>query len=157
LLAVTERGICQLSFVQGTDREAALSLLRADWAEAELTEAPERTGPIVRRIFVPDQVEALPLSLHLRGTNFQLKVWEALLRLPPGELTSYERIAAEIGRPGATRAVGNALAHNPVAYLIPCHRVIRKLGQFGEYRHGPLRKQALLGWEMAHRQQTIPE
>lgn len=157
LLAVTERGICQLSFVQGTDREAALSLLRADWARAELAEAPERTGPFVRRIFAPDQVEALPLSLHLRGTNFQLKVWEALLRLPPGELTSYERIAAEIGRPGATRAVGNALAHNPVAYLIPCHRVIRKLGQFGEYRHGPLRKQALLGWEMAHRQQTIPE
>jgi AraC family transcriptional regulator of adaptative response/methylated-DNA-[protein]-cysteine methyltransferase len=154
LLALTERGICHLSFVQGDDRSAALALLKIDWPRAQLVEAPERTAPFAKRIFTFKTGESTPLNLHLRGTNFQLKVWEALLRIPPGELTSYERIAAEIGRPGATRAVGNALAHNPVAYLIPCHRVIRKLGDFGNYRHGPLRKQALLGWEMARKDET---
>ena len=90
-----------------------------------------------------------PLRLHLRGSNFQIKVWEALLRIPPGSVTTYEAIAAGIGQPTAARAVGNAVGHNPVAVLIPCHRVIRKLGGFGNYRYGAVRKQALLGWEMS--------
>ena len=85
----------------------------------------------------------------LRGTNFQLKVWEALLRIPPGHVTTYEGIAAQIGSPGAVRAVGTAVARNPIPVLIPCHRVIRKLGAFGQYRYGQVRKRALLGWERA--------
>jgi AraC family transcriptional regulator of adaptative response/methylated-DNA-[protein]-cysteine methyltransferase len=89
------------------------------------------------------------LRLHLRGTNFQIKVWEALLRIPPGSVTTYGGIADQVGRPGATRAVGSAVGRNPVAVLIPCHRVIRKLGEFGGYRYGSARKKALLGWELS--------
>jgi AraC family transcriptional regulator of adaptative response/methylated-DNA-[protein]-cysteine methyltransferase len=88
-----------------------------------------------------------PLTLHLRGTNFQLKVWEALLQIPTGAVTSYEGLAERIGQPTASRAVGTAVGHNPVAVLIPCHRVIRKVGEFGNYRYGAVRKKALLAYE----------
>jgi AraC family transcriptional regulator of adaptative response/methylated-DNA-[protein]-cysteine methyltransferase len=88
--------------------------------------------------------------VHLRGTNFQLKVWEALLDVPPGSVTTYGDIAVRIGRPNAMRAVGTAVGHNPVPVLIPCHRVIRKVGEFGNYRYGALRKKALLAREMAY-------
>jgi AraC family transcriptional regulator of adaptative response/methylated-DNA-[protein]-cysteine methyltransferase len=91
-----------------------------------------------------------PLNVHLRGTNFQLKVWEALLQIPAGAVTTYEGIAARIGNPGATRAVGTAIGHNPIAVLIPCHRVIRKVGEFGNYRYGALRKKALLAREFVN-------
>ena len=90
-----------------------------------------------------------PLTLHLRGTNFQLKVWEALLAIPAGSVTTYEGIASRIGKPAATRAVGTAVGNNPIAVLIPCHRVIRKVGEFGNYRYGALRKKALLAREFA--------
>jgi AraC family transcriptional regulator of adaptative response/methylated-DNA-[protein]-cysteine methyltransferase len=89
------------------------------------------------------------LNVHLRGTNFQLKVWEALLQIPAGEVTTYAGIASRIGNPNATRAVGTAVGHNPIAVLIPCHRVIRKVGEFGNYRYGALRKKALLAREFA--------
>jgi AraC family transcriptional regulator of adaptative response/methylated-DNA-[protein]-cysteine methyltransferase len=85
----------------------------------------------------------------LNGTNFQIKVWEALLLVPPGYLMSYEDVAYSIGVPKASRAVGNAVANNPIPVIIPCHRVIRKSGEFGKYRYGTARKKALLGWEMA--------
>ena len=88
-----------------------------------------------------------PLNVHLRGTNFQLKVWEALLQVPLGAVTTYSGIAARIGKPNALRAVGTAVGHNPIAVLIPCHRVIRKVGEFGNYRYGELRKKALLARE----------
>ena len=88
-----------------------------------------------------------PLTLHLRGTNFQLKVWEALLQIPAGSVSTYEGIASRIGNPNALRAVGTAVGHNPIAVLIPCHRVIRKAGEFGKYRYGALRKKALLARE----------
>ena len=91
----------------------------------------------------------LSLNLYLNGTNFQIKVWEALLRIPPGAVTSYQGLAEQAGHPGASRAVGTALGRNPIAILIPCHRVIRKLGEFGNYRYGVTRKKALLGWEAA--------
>jgi AraC family transcriptional regulator of adaptative response/methylated-DNA-[protein]-cysteine methyltransferase len=87
------------------------------------------------------------LNVHLRGTNFQLKVWEALLQIPSGAATTYEGIASRIGKPAAMRAVGTAVGHNPIAVLIPCHRVIRKAGEFGNYRYGALRKKALLARE----------
>ena len=146
LLALTGRGICFLAFVEN-DRSTALEHLRGTWANAHLSESPSRIAPIVERIFSPDSAE--PIPVHLRGTNFQIKVWEALLRLPPGEVTTYQALAGQVRSPGAARAVGNAVAHNPLAYLIPCHLVLLKTGHFGNYRYGSTRKKAILGWEMA--------
>jgi len=146
LLALTERGICFLAFVEN-NRSTALDQLRGTWPNARLSESPSRTAPVVERIFSPNH--AVPILVHLRGTNFQIKVWEALLRLQPGDVTSYQALAEQIGLPGAARAIGNAVAHNPLAYLIPCHRVLQKTGHFGNYRYGSSRKKAILGWEMA--------
>jgi AraC family transcriptional regulator of adaptative response/methylated-DNA-[protein]-cysteine methyltransferase len=154
LLALTGRGICFLGFVEG-DRKTALDQLRSDWTNARLQEDPSRTAPLVESIFTslagtsPAHHEPGSFSLHLRGTNFQIKVWEALLRLPPGAVTSYEVLAGQVGSVKSARAVGNAVARNPVAFLIPCHRVLQKAGGFGNYRYGPARKQAMLGWELA--------
>jgi len=146
LLAITGRGICFLAFVE-TDRDSALEQLKQTWANAAFSEDPARTAPFVEKIFNPSS--SVPIPLHLRGTNFQIKVWEALLRLSPGQVTSYESLAEQVCTSRAARAVGNAVAHNPVAYLIPCHRVLQKSGNFGNYHYGPVRKKAILGWEMA--------
>ncbi len=148
LLALTGRGICFLAFVEN-ERSSALEQLKLTWPNAAFSESPSQTAPVVERIFSPGAV-AEPIPVHLRGTNFQIKVWEALLRLPPGALTSYQALAEQVHAPGAARAVGNAVAHNPLAYLIPCHRVLQKSGHFGNYRYGSSRKKAILGWEMAH-------
>ena len=155
LLAMTERGICFLAFID-VDRKKALQDLKQDWPNADLQENAGRTGPVVRQIFRPvkekAETEPIPLTLHLRGTNFQIKVWEALLSLPEGQLTSYEALAARMNHPHSARAVGNAVGHNPVAYLIPCHRVLKKTGEMGRYRYGETRKMAIVGWEMAHKE-----
>ena len=144
LLALTERGICFLAFVD-SDHSSALEALRHSWPNAALTEVPARTEPVVDRIFSSNS--STSLALHLRGTNFQIKVWEALLRLPPGGVTTYQALAEQLQSSRAARAVGNAVARNPVAYLIPCHRVLQKTGHFGNYRYGPARKKAILLWE----------
>jgi len=146
LLAATARGICFLAFVSDGDRQRALDEMKGDWENATLVEDSARTESFVENIFSPQA--GTHLTLHLRGTNFQIKVWEALLRLPPGEVTSYEELAARIGNPRAARAVGSAVAHNPVAYVIPCHKVLRKVGEFGNYRYGPARKKAMLVRDM---------
>jgi len=148
LLGVTERGICHLGFVQTSEGDA-LDELVSYWRRAEVIEDHGATAPLVDAVFRLGLQPSAPLRLMLRGTNFQLKVWEALLRIPPGMVASYEGIAVRIGAPRAVRAVGTAVASNPVPVLIPCHRVIRKLGTFGEYRYGQTRKRALLGWEQA--------
>ena len=163
LLALTERGISDFIFVEGGDEEGALGLLRSRWRKADLRQDQRQTQPIVRRVFsalarsesAPLSIPpALPLSLYLRGTNFQIKVWQALLRIPPGFVCSYEDIARAIGKPvSAARAVGNAVGANPVSYIIPCHRVIQKMGLTGNYRWSPIRKKAILGWEAARRYQ----
>ncbi len=151
LLATTERGISNLIFVQRQDREAAVRELRRSWRQAQLVEDPEATAPLAEQLVESLQGDPeTPLALHLTGTNFQIKVWEALLRIPLGSVTTYEEIAAAIGRPTAARAVSNAVGANPIPVLIPCHRVIRKTGDFGGYHYGTARKKALLGWEMAH-------
>jgi len=98
-----------------------------------------------------------PLRLYLSGTNFQIKVWEALLQIPAGSVVSYENVAIHIGMPGASQAVGNAISKNPIPVLIPCHRVIRKSGELGDYRWGANRKKAILGWEMAKLDLISPE
>ena len=144
LVAVTERGICHLGFVQ-TSEGAAIDKLVADWKNARMIEDHRSTAPLIEPIF--DAGSHGRLNIHLRGTNFQLKVWEALLQIPSGAVTTYEGLAERIGQPTASRAVGTAVGHNPIAVLIPCHRVIRKVGEFGNYRYGAPRKKALLAYE----------
>lgn len=149
LIAVTARGVCHLGFVPPEGRRAALAELKAEWPRALIEEAPRATAPLARRLFRRGNGHASGIDLHLRGTNFQIKVWEALLRIPPGGVVSYEDVARCIHAPRAVRAVANAVAHNPVGWLIPCHRVIRKSGALGGYRWGETRKKALLAWEAA--------
>jgi AraC family transcriptional regulator of adaptative response/methylated-DNA-[protein]-cysteine methyltransferase len=151
LLAVTDKGICGLAFTQTGDREQALGDLRVRWPAATFVEDADLTRPFVSRIFSPADQPGQPLPLFLKGTNFQLQVWQALLRVPPGAVVSYDDLAAAIGRPGAARAVGAAVGQNPISYVIPCHRVIRKVGLIGDYHWGKARKKAMLGLEAAYR------
>ena len=147
LIATTERGVCHLSFVQTSEGDAIDNLV-ADWKQARMIEDHRCTVHLIEPIFdLRYNHRGKPLNVHLRGTNFQLKVWEALLQIAAGEVTTYAGIASSIGKPNATRAVGTAVGHNPIAVLIPCHRVIRKVGEFGNYRYGALRKKALLARE----------
>ena len=150
LLAVTGRGICGLSFVPGGKRRHVLKELRERWKGAALLEAPGTTQPFVHRLFCKSKErQRKPVQLLVKGTNFQIKVWEALLKIPEGSVISYEDLARAIGKPTASRAVGNAVARNPIAYIVPCHRVIKQAGVIGNYHWGMERKKALLGWEWA--------
>jgi AraC family transcriptional regulator of adaptative response/methylated-DNA-[protein]-cysteine methyltransferase len=146
LIGVTEHGICHLSFVQTSEGDAIDAFVN-EWKQAQMFEDHSVTAPLVEPIFDLSQRGNPSMQLHLRGTNFQLKVWEALLNISAGAVTTYEGVASMIGVPGAMRAVGTAIGHNPVAVLIPCHRVIRKIGEFGNYRYGAPRKKALLARE----------
>lgn len=144
-IGLTERGICHLRFL---DRDAdPLEELRDEWPAAALVEDREAARSRLESLAHP----RAPIRLWLKGTNFQLKVWEALLRVPEGELVSYASLARATGMPTAVRAVASAVAANPVAWLVPCHRVIRSSGVLGQYRWGPERKAALIGWEAARR------
>jgi AraC family transcriptional regulator, regulatory protein of adaptative response / methylated-DNA-[protein]-cysteine methyltransferase len=151
LVAATPRGVCAIRFVAG-GAEDEIDRLAAEWPGAELVCDVAATAGLAREAFRRESGAALPL--YVRGTNFQLQVWKALLSVPEGAVVSYEELAERIGRPTAVRAVAGAVAANPVAYLIliPCHRVIRKLGAFGDYRWGAARKRAILGWEAAQRE-----
>lgn len=150
LLGRTGRGICWLSFFGNGGEETALDGLKDLWRNAELIEGGAQTLSLVNRIFSNiGHGNKKPLSLLLMGSNFQIKVWQALLRIPMGALVSYEALGHFIGAPRASRAIGSAVGANPIAYLIPCHRVIRKQGLWGGYRWGQPRKQAILAWEAA--------
>ena len=146
-IATTPRGICNLDFSDNPDSEKFLEQLQQDWPLSEISLDGEKTGAIADRICQPDVNADKPLALFVRGTNFQVQVWRALLRIPPGGLATYGGLAAAIGRPTAARAVGNAVGRNPVGYFIPCHRVIRESGELGGYRWGVERKTTLLGFE----------
>jgi len=148
--ALTTRGLCGLMFVAHGTRGAVTEDFRRRWPRASMRRNDEAARAVARRVFATREADT-PLSLDLRGTNFQIKVWEALLRIPPAALASYADIASAIGQPTAQRAVASAVARNPVAYLIPCHRVIRSSGAFGAYRWGAAKKKALVGWEAAQR------
>lgn len=157
LLSVTERGICGLSFVAPGQKGHVLDALAADWPLAELAADEARTRPFIDQIFTPTSTQPVRLHLYLKGTNFQIQVWQALLRTLPGTAVTYSDVAQIAGNPNAVRAVGTAVGRNPIAYLIPCHRVIRRTGNFGQYQWGSARKKAILGWEAAQRyQQTQP-
>lgn len=149
LIGITKRGVCHLAFIDG-DSADAISEMKESWPQARFKSAKAETAKVVRSIFNRDGHRRL--SLLLRGTPFQLKVWEALLRIPEGAVVSYGHLAELAGVPGASRAVGSAVGQNAIAYLIPCHRVIRETGVFGEYRWGASRKRAVLSWEQARRE-----
>ena len=155
LLAKTERGICGLWFTDTLGREATLAELADKWPGAILTENEAETAPLAQRVFAAENDEDVkqPLNLLIRGTNFQLQVWKALLRIPAGTVCSYGDIAEMIDRPNAVRAVGSAVGKNALAWLIPCHRVIRKDGSTESYRWGKLRKKAILVREWGSHQQ----
>lgn len=150
LIATTERGVCAFEFlVEGEDEPSVLARLREHWSHAEFV--PMNTAAardLTHRIFMPATERDAPLSVHLKGTNFQLQVWRALLRVPEGALIDYGQLAARAGHPSAVRAVSSAVGANPVSVLVPCHRVLRKHGELGGYRWGTARKLALLGVEL---------
>lgn len=155
LIAVTERGICALSFVDDEipDRSWSHTVaeLRQRWQAATLIEDSTIVAPHATTISAAIQGEEVgPIPLLLKGTNFQLKVWDALLRIPAGGTCSYSNVAEAIGQPSASRAVGNAVGNNTIGYLIPCHRVIRKSGILEGYHWGATRKKAILAWEAMH-------
>jgi AraC family transcriptional regulator of adaptative response/methylated-DNA-[protein]-cysteine methyltransferase len=148
LIARTERGICWLAFVRSGGRAGLLAELQSAWENARLVDDPSGTRPLVARIYDPSLWRrSNPVPVMIAGTNFQIKVWEALLRIPVGTVVTYEEIAICIGLPKAVRAVGSAVGKNPVSFVIPCHRVVRKTADFGNYGGGPARKKAMLAWE----------
>jgi AraC family transcriptional regulator of adaptative response/methylated-DNA-[protein]-cysteine methyltransferase len=150
LLGLTHRGICWLSFLGKDTGSQAFEEMKAHWSGANFTERPDLTAPVIGRIFSGTEPEITsPLSLLVMGTNFQVKVWQALLNIPAGAVASYNSIGTLIGAGRASRAIGSAVAHNAIAYLIPCHRIIRSTGLLGGYRWGETRKRAILAWEAA--------
>ncbi len=150
LLAVTVRGICHLAFVDPDTRSLALEEFRAIWQGSILVEDQSAGRKIIQQIFAQTrEQEQTPLKVLLKGTNFQIKVWEALLKIPEGSVVSYASLAKAVGRPKAHRAVGTAAGHNPIAYLIPCHRVLKANGDIGGYHWGTVRKRAILAREAA--------
>jgi len=156
LLGVTERGVCWLSFL-GLDEDPKYELekMKEHWNNSLFHQDQDLTKSFVQKVFhLPDPDGGASfgegkLHLFVKGTNFQIKVWEALLRIPMGGVTTYQQIARSIQNPRALQAVGSAVGSNRLAYLIPCHRVIRKDGVLGEYRWSSSRKKSMIGWEMA--------
>lgn len=150
LLGVTDRGICWLAFLNEDEEKSALEAMKHHWYNSVFYQNQQVTLNLIKKVFaVPEKRNEGKLHLLVKGTNFQVKVWEALLRLPPGSVTTYQDIARSIHKPNALQAVGSAVGANHIAYLIPCHRVIRKDGILGEYRWTSIRKKSIIGWEMA--------
>lgn len=150
LIGVTPRGVCWLSFITGDATHAQeLGRLKEHWHNSVFRQNQEKTLSTVETVFGQRNDSSTKLHLLVKGTNFQVKVWEALLRLPMGGVTTYQGIAQRIENPNALQAVGSAVGANHIAYLIPCHRVIRKDGVLGEYRWTATRKKSIIGWEMA--------
>ncbi|MDH5547008.1 MAG: methylated-DNA--[protein]-cysteine S-methyltransferase [Gammaproteobacteria bacterium] len=148
-IAITPKGICKLAFLSGNDTDTHLDELIRKWPHAVLRENYEGTSEVIESMFARDMKLDRPLSMHVTGTNFQISVWKALLEIPPGTVTSYTQVASKVGRPRAARAVGTAIGANPVAFLIPCHRVIQQSGKLGGYHWGETRMHAIHAWESA--------
>ena len=154
LVASTAKGICHIAFVD--DEKVALNELQVLFPRATYRQMVDLAQQNVRYIFTHDWSKLSQIKLHLKGTAFQLKIWETLLKIPMGQLATYGNIAKQIDKPQASRAVGTAIGDNPVAFLIPCHRVIQSTGVFGQYHWGSIRKTAMIGWEAAYTD-TSPE
>jgi len=145
IVASTNKGICHLAFAD--DENVALQELIGQFPKAGFKQVVDAIQQNALFIFTQDWKNLSDIKLHLKGTPFQLKVWEALLKIPMGGLSTYSSVAAAVDNPNASRAVGSAIGDNPVAFLIPCHRVIRSTGVFGQYHWSSIRKTALIGWE----------
>ncbi len=148
-VAGTARGVCQVAFLDSATETAAIQALAQRWPQARIRENSDTARHLVEAMLHRPFTADRPLSLLVSGTNFQVAVWRALLNIPTGQLTSYAKLAKAIGKPQSTRALANAVGANPVAFFIPCHRVIRQSGALGGYRWGIQRKQALQAWECA--------
>ena len=153
IVASTPKGICHLAFAD--DESEALQQLRSQFPNAGFKQVVDTIQQNALFIFTQDWKNLLKIKLHLKATPFQIKVWEALLKIPLGDVSTYSSIANKIENPKASRAVGTAIGDNPVAFLIPCHRVIRSSGEFGQYHWGSTRKTAMIGWEAAKTNQEI--
>lgn len=150
LIALTSRGICKLAFFdQDHERELVLKELQGEWPKAVINANDSATKLVCEQIFSAVGSDSKPLQLLLKGSPFQLQVWQALIRLQPGQLVSYQQLAHAVGNARAVRAVSTAVANNPIGLLVPCHRVIRSTGAFNQYRWGAIRKQAVIAWEAA--------
>ena len=146
-IASTEKGLCHVAFTD--DEEKGLYELKMQFPRAKYQQRVDQTQVNALLFFANDWSQISKIKLHLKGTDFQLKVWESLLRIPKGNLATYGNIAKMIDKPKASRAVGSAIGSNPIAYLIPCHRVIQSSGNLGDYRWDGIRKTAIIGWEAA--------
>ena len=144
----TDKGICWLAFTDPISRKEAIGQLTKEWPYAKIEADKNQHLELIQSLFTATQNKK-PLFLHIKGTNFQLRVWEALLKIPGGHYSRYQDIAQMIDAPQAARAVGTAIGQNPISWLIPCHRVIRATGIVGHYRWGKTRKQSLLAWEQS--------
>jgi AraC family transcriptional regulator, regulatory protein of adaptative response / methylated-DNA-[protein]-cysteine methyltransferase len=153
IIASTPKGICHLAFIESEDQ--GLSGLNARFPNASFVFNENSLHTSALRIFNSDWQHPETIRLHLKGTPFQLKVWSALLCIPAGKLSSYGKLADSIGNPRASRAVGTAIGDNPVAFIIPCHRVLQSSGQIGGYHWGTTRKSAIIGWEAAFSEREI--
>ena len=151
LIAESKRGICHLTFVDGSGRNAARDRLVTEWSNAKLNRNDARMNELCAKIFTElrDGSARPNLRAFVRGTPFQVRVWRALLQIPLGSLTTYGRLAQLIGQSKAARAVGSAVGANPISFIVPCHRVIRETGALGNYGGGPIRKRAMVGWELS--------
>jgi AraC family transcriptional regulator of adaptative response/methylated-DNA-[protein]-cysteine methyltransferase len=148
IVVATERGIAGIGFVDGGNRAAALADMRRRWPKAEYVEDGPATASLARRAFEPARWRSEePLRVVLIGTDFEVRVWRTLLRIPFGRATTYSAIADRIGKPTASRAVGAAVGKNPISFVVPCHRVLGRSGALTGYHWGLTRKQAILGWE----------
>lgn len=148
-IATTPRGICRFAFLDGLEIHGHLAGLHKAWPHAAMHENRQRTLAVIGAMFQGARKPDRPVSLHVSGTNFQISVWKALLQIPPARVASYSQVATAIGHPNSARAVGLAVGANPVALLIPCHRVIKQSGELGGYHWGETRKQAIHAWESA--------
>jgi AraC family transcriptional regulator of adaptative response/methylated-DNA-[protein]-cysteine methyltransferase len=148
LVMITDQGLAGLAFADDGDEKAALADMTSRWPEADYVEDEMATAPYAERIFKPENWRPdEPLRVVFIGTDFEIRVWETLLRIPLGRRTSYSDIAAHLGKPSAARAVGTAVGRNPVSFVVPCHRVMGKSGSLCGYHWGLTRKRAILGWE----------
>jgi AraC family transcriptional regulator of adaptative response/methylated-DNA-[protein]-cysteine methyltransferase len=152
IVAATPKGICHLAFAE--DEKQAFATLQQRFPKAAYHQMVDMIQQSALHVFRQDWNKPQQVKLHVKGTPFQLKVWQALLQIPSGKLSTYSGLAQKVEQPSAARAVGTAVGDNPVAFIIPCHRVIKASGQFGQYHWGSTRKTAMIGWEAAHADRT---
>jgi AraC family transcriptional regulator, regulatory protein of adaptative response / methylated-DNA-[protein]-cysteine methyltransferase len=148
LVMATNRGLCGLGFCDADDeRPAALLDMTRRWPAAQFAERPERTAALIETVFAPVKARGKPLNIVMIGTDFEVRVWDALVKIPSGRAVTYSDIAAHLGQPKASRAVGAAVGRNPISFVVPCHRVLGKSGDVTGYHWGITRKKAIIGWE----------